>query len=568
MATIVVTTVLGIHTGHDAAAAIVRDGRVVADAQEERFSRIKHVHGFPYRALESCLESAGLTLGDIDVVAVASKSHGREVDDAFGLSGRGLRARGLVERLPFGSLRPTPIAPPLHLPRFRLSDRCEIINVAHHRAHAASAEFTNDWTEPYLLVTADGIGDRESLTVTLVDGGHRTELASVGKEGSLGWFYGVVTEGLGWVHGDGEGKTMGMAPYGSPSQALPALRKVCPSYEHGRLAEERKWQGPKAWRSGGVWYWHFEESLEVAALAQSCGRENVAYAAQHLLEEELLGVVSHWLRQTGTRRLACAGGVFLNVKLNQRIWESGLIDDHHIFPNCGDSGLAAGAALEAYARRNPTWRGHKLSSVYWGPDIAGEPSRHSLEISGFAFRELDDPSATAASLIADGQIVAWVQGCMEAGPRALGNRSLLMNPARRDAKEVMNARVKFREPFRPFCPSLTLDAFDSYLVGARDEPFMVTSFDVEDSMAATIPAVVHVDQTMRPQAVTAERNERYSQLLEQVGERTGHPVVLNTSFNVRGEPMVNSPFDALRAFAGSGIDHLVLDRYLVSKRRD
>ena len=559
--------VLGIHAGHDAAAAIVEDGIIVADAQEERFRRIKHVHGFPSRAVEACLAVTGHDLEAVDVVAVAGGQPSRITDTFLGLASARSRLRSLAEHAPMGSLRPAPMEPPRTSRRFPLRPDCEVDHVDHHRAHAASAEFTNSWTEPSLLVTADGIGDGTSLTITHVSGGSRRELMSVGPEGSLGWFYGIVTEGLGWIHGDGEGKTMGLAPYGDARPGHARLRTLCPRYEGGRLVEERSWRGPRSWSDAGVYLWHFPEADDVAELAERIGREAVAASAQRLLEEELFGLVTHWLGATGTRRIACAGGVFLNVKLNQRIWQSGLVDHQHIYPNCGDAGLAAGAALDAYGRRHPGWPGHDLTDVYTGPDADSESCLRALELSGFAFQRLDDPAAEAADLLAAGDIVAWVQGRMESGPRALGNRSFLISPARPDAKDVMNAKVKFREGFRPFCPSLPLSEFDTYLDGARDEPFMVTSFDASADRASSIPSVVHVDGTVRPQAVTPGRNRRYAALLDALGERTGVPVVLNTSLNIRGEPIVNTAFDALRCFGGSGCDHLVLDEFIVSKQR-
>jgi len=271
------------------------------------------------------------------------------------------------------------------------------------------------------------------------------------------------------------------------------------------------------------------------------------------------------LQKEQTRNLTCSGGVFLNVKLNQRLWQSGAIDLQHIFPNAGDSGLALGAALYGFHRANPSAPLGTVDHLYWGPAYDNGEIEALLKLVNLRGEKLDDPAAAAAKALANDKIVGWFQGRMESGPRALGNRSILMSPLRSENKDIINARVKFREAFRPFCPSLVAEAQDTYLAGARREDFMITSFDVTDAKRERVPAVVHADGTLRPQTVTEQANPRYWRLLSQLGEETGDPIVLNTSFNVMGEPIVRSPQDALRCFFSCGLDELYLGDLRVTK---
>lgn len=561
--------ILGIHTGHDSSAALVVDGRVVADAAEERFTRIKHDAGLPAHAVDFCLRSANLTMADIDAVAVPSLGPIPELNFLLNLQGarreRDTPGRRVVE-LARGALgRPT-VHPPLYMKSFRLDPRTEIVHVEHHLAHAASAYYTSGTREKQLIVTIDGVGDDVSVGLWRGEHGRITKLQTFPGAGSLGWFYSNVTEALGWWHGDGEGKTMGLAPYGDSTTCQGVLDQFAPAYANGDLVRRHDFGRKAYWPEGGAIHWHFDEAYAIRDLIDKHGREHIAAEAQRVLEVQVGNLVYPWLAREGTRNLSAAGGVMLNVKLNQRLWESGRIDRHHTYPNPGDAGLAAGAALHAYYTHHPDAPIHPIEDLYLGPAYSDAEIEQALTLRRLEFRRVDDIAGYVADRLAAGKICAWHQGRMESGPRALGARSILMSTARPEHKDVINARVKFREAFRPFCPSMLWEHKDAYLEHARDECFMITSFTCPVVMRDRVPAVVHADGTLRPQTVKQATAPQFWQLLSAFGSLTGDPVLLNTSLNVMGEPIVNHPRDAVRCFYDTGIDVLALGSFVLEKK--
>ncbi len=562
--------VLGIHIGHDSSACLVVDGRIVADVAEERFTRIKHYAGWPLRSIAYCLSAGGLDIEDIDLVAVPSSGPYPELNHLLGLEGdrvekwsTGRRALEFARRL----MKRGTAKPPLYVKAYRLPDHAEIKHVDHHLAHAASAYYTSGFRGKQLIVTLDGAGDGFSTCVWRGQDGKIEPLYRLGTEASLGWFYSNVTEALGWWHGDGEGKTMGLAPYGDPQKVGAALDFFYPKFSGGELVEPHNFGRPYFWNANGAFQWHFDEAGEIQRLVERYGREHIAARAQDVLEEQVMELVLPWLGQEGTNHLSCAGGVFLNVKLNQRLWESGKLEYQHIYPNAGDGGLAVGAALYAYFEANPDAPIPGLEHLYLGPEYSNEEIKAILDARNLAYRLVDDVAGVGAQLLAAGKIVAWFQGRMESGPRALGNRSILMSANKPEYKDIINARVKFREPFRPFCPSLLTEYRESYLVNSREEPFMITSFDVQPEKRDKVPAVVHVDGTARPQTVRREINPCYWSLIHRFGELTGEYMILNTSFNIKGEPIICHPREAIRCFYDSGIDVLILGGVILEKGR-
>jgi carbamoyltransferase len=276
-------------------------------------------------------------------------------------------------------------------------------------------------------------------------------------------------------------------------------------------------------------------------------------------------IIFPWLEREKVDDLSCAGGIFLNVKLNQHVWETGKVRRQHIFPNAGDSGLAVGAALYVCHDLDQTCPFPVLEHLYFGNEYTNEEIREILDLRKVVYRWVDDPSRYAAERLAENKIVAWFQGKMESGPRALGNRSILMSANRAENKDEINAKVKFREGFRPFCPSLLWEKKDDYLEQARDEFFMITSFTCKPEKRDKVPAVVHADQTLRPQTVKREFNERYWNLINEFGSLTGEYLVMNTSFNLMGEPIMSHPRDAIRCFYDNGLDCLVIGNYVLEK---
>lgn len=560
--------VLGVNSGHDASACLLVGGSIVAIAAEERFTRIKHESGFPMAAIGFCLESGGLDARDLDVVAIAGNHLPVGLERHLRLSSEqqaevvaarpvALRAAQVVRRHELGDL-------PLSVERLMLAPECCLEHVEHHRCHAAAAYFTRSDDAPCLVVTMDGIGDGVSTAVWHGEGGTLTPLARWGREGSLGWFYGIVTEALGWQHGDGEGTTMALAPYGDPTRLLERLAPFHPIYRDGTLAVPHDFGSPTEWNRHGTLHWHFPDAHSIRRIAEEHSAADVAAAAQEILERQVLGSVRHWLDARTTRRLACAGGVFLNVKLNQRIWYEADLDEHWIVPDAGDTGLALGAALHAWHSRGDC-PPRPVTHLSFGPSYCDDEVRRVLDARRLAYRPTADAPGEAARMLAAGKVIGWFQGRMEAGPRALGNRSILMSPLAAANKDVLNARVKFREGFRPFCPSITAERAADYLEGGRAEHFMITSFRVTAHKRHRIPAVVHVDGTLRPQTVRRDANSPFHALLSEFGRLTGEHAIINTSFNIKGEPIVCTPRDAIRCFFDTGLDALVIGDLVLEK---
>lgn len=564
--------VLGIHEGHDSCAAIIKDGKILADVQEERFSRVKHSANTPLNSIQYCLEVAGLkNINEVDKISLSWTKTPKGLKALFGIKTEDSLKKKIVKgvassvfNMTAGSNR---LKLPIYKPDYSSYPREKIINNDHHLVHAASAYFTQKSNKKQLIFTIDGAGDGTCTAIWMAEGNSIKLLKKYYKEASIGWVYSVVTEGLNWIHGDGEGKTMGLAPYGDTTKCKGVLDKYFPEFEGNKLAKPSELGDAYFWQENGSNQFHFEEAKDVALLIEEHGRENIAAEAQRNLEEIVINLVSGWVKETGIKDVSFAGGVMLNVKLNQRIWENRKeigIENQHIFPNPGDSGLAVGAALLEYYKQND-FEGFDLESIYLGPEYTNEYIKEVLDIRKIKYTYLEDPTEVAAKLLAENKILAWFQGRMESGPRALGNRSILMSPLDPDNKKTINAWVKFREGFRPFCPSLTFENKDDYLKDNRHEPFMITSFEVTEAKKAKIPAVVHVDGTLRPQLVTKDANPRYWKLINEFKELTGESILLNTSFNVMGEPIVCNPKEAIRCFFDSGIDALFLGNYYVDK---
>lgn len=560
--------ILGVHIGHDSSAALIVDGKVVADVAEERFSRIKHDAGLPIKSIDYCLNSQGLHITDIDIIAVPAIGSVPELNYLFELKGEQkenfTKQRRMLEFAKRIMNKPA-AKPPLYFKTFPISSKQKIVHVEHHLAHAASAYYTSGSADKQLVVTIDGAGDGYSIVIWRAENGKITPLKKFPVSASIGWFYSNVTEALGWWHGDGEGKTMGLAPYGDYEKVRGKLDPFYPKFSNGDLVEPHDFDRVYFWNYHGALQFHFDEAYKIKDLIEKYGRENIAAEAQRILEEQVFEIIFPWLEKEKTTNLSTAGGVFLNVKLNQRIWETGKITNHHIYPNAGDSGLAVGAALYAYYEQNPNAPIHKVKHLYTGPGYSEHEILDTLKLRNIKYKHIKNIEAFVAQKLAENKIVAWFQGRMESGPRALGNRSILMSPNKADNKDIINARVKFREAFRPFCPSLLWEKRNDYLENARDEDFMITSFTCKPKKRDKIPAVVHADATLRPQTVKKEVNERYWNLINEFGKITGEYIVLNTSFNIMGEPIINHPREAIRCFYDNGLDYLVLENFVLSK---
>jgi len=359
---------------------------------------------------------------------------------------------------------------------------------------------------------------------------------------------------------------MGLAPYGDYTRCQGVLDKFYPKFGNGEVTEHHDFGRVGIWNEAGAIQYHFDESVQIQDLARKHGKEHIAAEAQRVLEEEVKNIVFPWMEKERTRNLSAAGGVMLNVKLNQRLWESGRIDNHFTYPNPGDSGIAAGAALHVYFQANPGAPISPIDDVYWGPEFSNDQIEETLKLRQIEYRRCENVEEYAAQQLADDKIVAWFQGRMESGPRALGARSILMSANRPENKDIINARVKFREAFRPFCPTLLWERRDEYLEKARDEYFMITSFTCVAGKRDKVPAVVHADHTLRPQTLKREMNARFWNVLSHFEKLTGEALLLNTSFNIMGEPIVNHPREAIRCFYDNGLDSLVLGDFVLEKK--
>lgn len=566
-----IAKILGVRFGHDSSACLLVNGELIADVAEERFTRIKNDGSFPISAIKFCLQRGKLDSEEIDAIAVPAVGALSPTFFSFFAIPEGERVNldeggGLKQRvrnlfLPQEHEEPTL---PLYLEKFKLSKNCKFFRVQHHLAHASCAYYTSGLHDQKVLVmTMDGIGDGDSVCVW---SGHRNNLELIQRwdgTGSLGWFYSAATEALGWRHGCDEWKTMGLAPYGRRQPGL--FNRFHPVYREGQLVLPHDFGDPKRWNDHGANHYHLRDSIPLRAILEGTKKEDFAAETQGVVEDQALGLIRFWLRRLDVRSLCCAGGFFLNVKLNQRVWYSGDVENHWVFPNPGDSGLAMGAALYVYVKNHPNVSLPRLESLYLGPDYSKQEIRALLDERKLAYKECEDLGSEIARHLVKNHIVAILQGRMESGPRALGNRSILMSPLHAANKDIINSCVKYREAFRPFCPSILEEDMSKYLVSARPERFMISSFDVAADKASRIPAVVHVDKTVRPQTVRKEDNQRYHDIIRSFGELTGETAVLNTSFNVKGEPIVCSPRDAIRCFHDTGLDVLVLEDCVITK---
>ncbi len=572
--------ILGVRYGHDASAALIIDGQIIADVAEERFTRIKDDASFPINSIQYCLKAGNISSEELDCLAIPTTF----VQDAFhsffsipesilpqtkNKTSRGLRKfignvfSDIILKDQVYSSSVSPVLP-LYQKPLELSKTCKIHLVDHHLAHAASACYTSGkHGEKALVVTMDGGGDGVSVAIWRFEHNRIESLKKYDGTASLGWFYANATEAMGWRHGSDEWKVMGLAPYGTPQSG--ALSGYYPEFENGYLVKSHEYGQFGRWNDHGANHYHGKDSLELSRIYQKLGPENFAAEVQRVSEEQAFNIVLPWLAREKTRHVLCSGGFFLNVKFNQKLWFSGNLDSQWVYPNAGDSGLAAGSALHAYYSVYSDKKPLKLEHLCNGPEYSNDVIKTLLDDRGLGYSFVENPSDIAAQYLSKNYVVGWFQGRMEAGPRALGNRSILMSPLTAVNKNIINRKIKFREHFRPFAPAILMEKMHEYFVKPREEEFMTCSFDVVQEKKESIPAVVHVDGTARPQMVRREANPRFYDLIRRFGELSGEYVVLNTSFNVKGEPIVCHPRDALKCFFDTGIDILIMNNYVLEK---
>ena len=578
--------VLGIASSHDASACVFRDGVLAAAISEERLSRIKCDGGhLPFLAIDECLRMAGASRRDVDHIAsiyghfperfVERPTRAKEIERRLSRALRALVRRPKDTQFSVNSLLKQLRAgaggrfedffrQAAFLSELGFRADCRMHFVDHHLTHAAAAAFYSGFSE-CAVVTMDGEGDLDMHHGSYLWRNGALELrhrsATVGC--SPGYFYMDVTEHLGFRPLRHEGKVLGLAAFGEPALLIDSFRKALRLSGDGAGFDSDFADAPRAYDA---------RSEFIADMVRGHKREDVAAAAQAVFEETIVALVKNFLAETGQRRLAVNGGVFANVKLNQRIAALPDCDALFVFPGMSDTGNSIGAGLVAQDRLAPGYlreRVHKLKSVYWGPEYAHEDIRAELARRGMAYEELGQAGVIekTAQAIHAGQVVGWFQGAMEFGPRALGNRSIVAAPTDKSINDWFNARLE-RSEFMPFAPSCLAEYADTVFEGVESArhaaEYMTVTYDVRPEWQPKIPAVVHVDGTARPQLVRRDRNAAYWSLIERYRQLSGIPLILNTSFNVHEEPIVCGPHEAAQALAERRIDHLAIGDFWVA----
>jgi carbamoyltransferase len=571
---------------HDAAAALLRDGVLIAAAEEERFSRVKHDYGFPKQAIRFCLDQAGIEGKDLDYVAFFEKPF-RKFDrilmttlQTYPQSWKVFRESmisWMIDKLWVGTTLQTELG----------ISKEKLLFCEHHLSHAASAYLCSPFEESAIL-TVDGVGEWVTTTYGIGRGNDVRLLKQIEFPHSIGLLYSAFTAFLGFEVNEGEYKVMGMAPYGVPRYVDKVWKLVQQnqdgsfsldmdyfSFHHSTdqtysrkfetLFGEPRPSKLQFFTSGTGFPKYFGSPPgnynELCDLNQHYA--DVAASIQRVTEELLLNMANHLHRETGLKRLCIAGGVGLNSVANARILKETPFEQLFVQPAAGDAGGALGAALWAYNSLLGKPRSFTMRHAYWGRSNSDAEISDFLKRSGTPFQHFEDDDELLDHVVGrlmQGKVVGWSQGRFEWGPRALGNRSILADPRNPEMKDIVNAKIKFREPYRPFAPSVLAECTEKYFDLSRAQCHHPARY-----MLYVAPAITHVDGTARLQTVFREQSPRYYGLIERFGQASGVPVVLNTSFNLKGEPIVNTPADAFNTFSKSEMDSLVLENFLVEK---
>jgi carbamoyltransferase len=546
---------------HDSSACVVRDGQLLFAVAEERISRLKHDAGFPKLAIQACLDFAKVSAAEIDEVCFGWQTAGPVYRHDLKLYATGAWPISSMNILNssrhFLSMwhQESGAAPyrrifGTHKTRFRYVD--------HHLAHALSAYAFSGFDDSAVIVM-DGRGAWEATSIWHGRSGRLEHVATINWPDSLGLFYAQFTGFLGFVPNSDEWKVMGLAPYGTRGIDLSAFIDTADSPYRVHVKELI---------GDGAQFSHLTPVLGPPRDPESDisdHHKNIAFAVQDACEEAMMSVVKMALAKTGSKNLCLAGGVALNSKANGKIVASGMVDKIFVQPAASDDGVALGAAIAPYQDNNGRLPNEPMRHGYWGPQFDDDAIEKALLTYKIRHTKVSDPAAVAAQFLSNGKILGWFQGRMEFGPRALGSRSILADPRDPEMNAKVNNAVKFREWWRPFAPSLKKEIAPEYLESAYDSPFMILTAQVRPEKRGIIPSVTHVDGSARPQTVERETNPLYYRLIDEFGKLTGVPVIMNTSFNLRGEAIVHMPTDALRTFFSSGMDALAIGSFLVEK---
>jgi carbamoyltransferase len=581
---------------HDAAATLIKDGVVIAAAEEERFSRIKHDFEFPENAINFCLNLEGIEVEDLEYIVFFEKPFVK------------------FERLLLCTMQTFPRSMKLfreamvtwlgdklwikHLLQDKLGvDSSKILFSEHHLSHAASSFYCSPFNEAAIL-TVDGVGEWTTATLGIGRGADIQLIKEIKFPNSLGLLYSAFTAFLGFEVNEGEYKVMGMAPFGDPKYVDQVYEVVNVDEEGGfeldmdyfsfHYSSDKtftkkfeklfgKPRDPKAEfftdASGYPSYFGDKPDDYDEIAKQNQYYADIAASIQVVTEQIMVKMANYAYKETGLKYLCMAGGVALNSVANRKILAQTPFEEIYIQPAAGDGGASTGAALYCYHAMLGKPRNFVMEHAYWGEEHSPAATQEFLKENDIPYELIEDDQKLferVVDSIQNGKVIGWHQGRFEYGPRALGNRSILADPRSKEMKDIVNVKIKFREPFRPFAPSILVDRAGEYF--DLDEPekhyparFMLYVTNVREEKRDILPAITHVDGTGRLQTVRKDTNPRYYKLIETFGDATGVPVLLNTSFNLKGEPVVNTPAEAFSSFSASGMDLLVLGNYLVTK---
>ncbi len=582
---------------HDAAACLIEDGRIVAAAQEERFTRIKHDSAFPSNAVRYCLAEGGVTDGVVDAVAFYDKpilKFHRILETYLSVAPLGLRSA--VQALPLWLREKLWIEPDIRdaITACGVTPPERILFPEHHESHAASAFYPSPFQEAAVL-TLDGVGEWATATLGVGEGNKLQLLEELNFPHSLGLLYSAFTYYTGFRVNSGEYKLMGLAPYGEPTYKQVILEKLLDLKPDGSFRLDMSYFGylDGLVMTGAKFDALFGGPARKPETPITRREMDLARSIQEVTEEIVLRMARHAREKTGKRFLCLAGGVALNCVANGVLLRAGIFDDVWIQPAAGDAGGALGAALAVWHNmlgnpRQADGQHDAMQGAYLGPEFAHDQIKAYLDSRGYPYHELPDADVapTLADLLAGEKVVAVCQGRMEFGPRALGNRSILGDARSPKMQSVMNLKIKFRESFRPFAPSVLEERIADFFDLDRPSPYMLLVADVVEKRRvpkhgderdldiiawvnrprSDVPAITHVDYSARVQSVSKDTNPRYHAILSAFEQKTGYGILINTSFNVRGEPIVCTPEDAYRCFMRSEIDCLAVGNFLLHKQ--
>jgi carbamoyltransferase len=586
---------------HDAAAALLQDGVLIAAAEEERFTRIKHDYGFPTHAIDFCLRQAGITARDLDYVVFYEKPLQKFERILLTTLQTFPQSWGVFRESMITWFNDKLWIKGHILTTLKIPDE-KLLFVDHHLSHAASAFFCSPYDEAAIL-TVDGVGEWTTATVGQAtadwDGRGQNQIQLFGEvkfPHSLGLLYSAFTAFLGFQVNEGEYKVMGMAPYGQPTRVEDVYKlfevsgdgsfRLNMEYFSFHHSTSKTFNG-KFTNLFGEPRMHESDfytptthpkkdhpQWDEATANRNQHYANIAASIQYVTEETMLKMANYAHQRTGLKKLCMAGGVALNSVANGRILRETPFEDVFIQPAAGDSGGALGAALYVYHVLLGKPRKFIMEHAYWGQAYSPQEVKSAIEATGRSYQRIEDPERRAEMMVDDmlaGKVISLSQGRFEWGPRALGNRSILADPRRAEMKNIVNARIKFREPFRPFAPVILEERVSEFYAGIEDPArafplrYMLMVYLTRDGCGDKIQAVTHEGGTGRIQTVRRETNPLYYRAVELFGQATGVPVLLNTSFNLRGEPIVTTPANALSTFGNSDIDTLYADDFVVRK---